>query len=332
MLSPASKLLLALMVAALGTALAYQVVVDERAGLVLFVFLAAAALAAAVATAGAAVPDQAPVVPKDAPPPERRATTTGSPARGSGWPAFAAVAVGVLAATAAAGGPGVIAGVVLVVAAAVGWFGTVWAEDPQWTPRLRERLRFRLVVPAALPAAMFLIAATIAVSVSRILLAVSKDSSVAVALVVALVILGACAFVATRPRVTSSAIMAMVAVGAVATIGIGITGVSAGEREFHPHEHEGVVELRAKNVKYSTDKITVKAGEEVSIEFHNGDAGTYHNMAVYEGDSPDAAPVFNGEGFPGDKTKVYRFTAPAAGAYVFVCDFHPNMKGTFVTK
>ncbi|MDP9386814.1 MAG: hypothetical protein M3Q48_02520, partial [Actinomycetota bacterium] len=74
MLSLASKLLLGVAAASLAIAVAYHVAVDERAGVVLLLSVATAAFVAAVATAGEAVPDHAPVVPDDAPPPERRAT------------------------------------------------------------------------------------------------------------------------------------------------------------------------------------------------------------------------------------------------------------------
>lgn len=333
MLTPVSRLLLAISLAALGTGIAYQVVVDERAGTTLFLVLAVAALAACIATAGASVADEAPVVPADAPPPERRATTTGSPPRGSAWPAGAALAVAVLGATAAAGGPVVLVGVIAVVIAAMGWFAKVWSEDPTWTPRLHERVTFRLLVPVGLPVGAFLLAATIAISLSRILLAVSKNASVLVAFVAAVAILGACSWVALRPRVTSSTVLALAAIAVISVAGAGITGVAAGEREFHPEEEEGqVVELRAKDVKFNTDTITVKAGEEVKVDFVNSDVDVYHNVAVYDGDGPDAAPVFNGEGFAGEDEREYTFTAPRPGTYVFVCDFHPNMKGTLVVE
>lgn len=333
MLTPVSRLLLAISLTAVGTGTLYQAVVDERAGTTLFLVLAVAALAACIATAGASVADEAPVVPADAPPPERRATTTGSPPRGSAWPAGAALAVAVLGATAAAGGSVVLVGVIAVVIATFGWFGKVWSEDPTWTPRLHERVTFRLLVPVGLPVAMFLLAAIIAISMSRILLAVSKNGSVLVAFVAAVAILGACSWVAVRPRVDSSTLLALVAIAVVTTAGAGITGVAAGEREFHPHEEHGeVVHIHAEEVKFDTDKITVKAGEEVTMDFLNSDVDVYHNVAVYEGDGPDAAPVFNGEGFAGVDEREYHFTAPRPGAYVFVCDFHPNMKGTLVAE
>lgn len=333
MLSLVSKLLLAVSGVGLVLALAYAVAVDERSGTMLFVFLAAAALVAAVATAGSAVPDHAPPVPADAPPPQRRATTTGSPARGSGWPAGAALATALLAGSAAVGGPVVLTGVIAVVVATAGWFAKVWSEDPTWTPRVRERVSMRLLVPVGLPVAMFLLTATIAISVSRILLAVSKNAAVLIALVVAIAILGACAWVATRPRVGSSAVLALVALATVSVAGAGITGVAAGEREFHVHEEHGeVVHIRAEEVKFDKSTITVPAAEKVEIEFVNEDEGVYHNVAVYEGDAPDAAPVFNGEGFAGHDERTYVLETPPPGAYVFVCDFHPNMKGAFVVE
>ncbi|HET7487683.1 MAG TPA: cupredoxin domain-containing protein [Acidimicrobiales bacterium] len=333
MLNPAAKFLLAVTLGAMGVAVAYQLAVDERAGLVLFVVLAGAAFAAVIATAGANVPDQAPFVPKDAPPPERRATTTGAPARGSGWPLVAALAVGVLACTAAVGGPVVWIGVVLLVVAVAGWFGKAWSEDPSWTPHLSERARLRLLIPLALPVGLFLMVATIAICVSRILLAVSKDSSVVLAMAVAITILVTCSILATRPRVTSAAVIGVAVLAVASLVGVGITGAVAGERQFHPEESEGTkVDLEAKNIKYSTDQIRVRAGEKVEIHFHNADVGTYHNMAIYEGDGADAAPVFNGAGFPGDNLRLYSFEAPPPGAYVFVCDFHANMKGQLIVE
>lgn len=337
MLNPASKLLLTMAAAGAATGFLYHAAVDERAGMVLLLALGVAGLVLAVVASGAAVPDEAPMVPAGAPAPERRATTTGSPARASGWPAFAALCLAGLAATAAAGGPVVIAGVLAVLVAAAGWFAKAWSEDPAWSPRASERLSLRLVVPVALPAAAFLLAATIAISMSRILLAVSKNGAVAIAFVAAVAILGACAWVAARPRITSSAILALVALAVVSTAGAGITGVAAGEREFHQagEEHgEGgePVHVVAREVKFDKDEIVVPAEEHVRIEFVNEDVDVFHNVAVYESEAPDAAPIFNGEGFPGEDERVYEFETPEPGTYFFVCDFHPNMKGSFVTE
>lgn len=334
MLNPASKLLLAMAAAAGATGLLYHVAVDERAGVVLLLALGVAALAMALSTAGGAVPDQAPVVAPDAPAPERRATTTGGPARGSGWPAAAAVAVAGLGATAAAGGPVVIAGVIAVLLAGAGWYARAWSEDPAWSPRADERLRFGVLVPLGLPTAAFLLAAGIAISMSRILLAVSKNAATAIALVAALAILSACAWVAARPRVTSSTILVLAALAVASTAGAGITGVAAGEREFHHagEDHGEAIHVVAEEIAFDTDQIVVPADEHVRIDFENLDLDIYHNIAVYESEAPDAAPIFNGEGFPGIDQRTYELEVHQPGTYFFVCDFHPNMKGAFVVE
>jgi plastocyanin len=70
----------------------------------------------------------------------------------------------------------------------------------------------------------------------------------------------------------------------------------------------------------------------VQIEFANSDPDIFHNVAVYESDDPDAKPVYNGVGFSGIDERTYEFETPDSGTYVFVCDFHANMKGQFVVE
>lgn len=333
MLNLVSKLLFALSAVGVVSAIAYGLVVDERSGVAIFLFLAAAAALAGGATSGSAVPDLAPLVPDDAPPPQRRATTVGLAPRGSVWPLIAAAAVTVLAAGAAVGPAMVLTGVIAVVAATGGWFSRVWSEDPTWTPRVRERVSSRLLVPVGLPIATFLLAAFIAISVSRVLLAVSKDAAALVAIVVGIGILFACAWIAARPRLRPSAVVSIAALAAVSMVGAGIAGAVSGERHFEAHgdHHDDVVHLVAEEIAFDKDEITVEAGEEVTIEFENLDS-EYHNVAVYTGEEFDARPVFNGEGFTGEDVRTYEFKAPPPGTYIFVCDFHPNMLGEFVSE
>lgn len=332
MLSLASKLLVAISATGVAMAVAYGFAVDERSGVILFVFLAAAGLIAAIAFGGATVPDFAEPVPADAPPPVRHATSVVVPPRGSGWTAAAAAAVTLLFLGAAVAWEVAAVGAGAVVLATAGWFGRVWSEHPTWTPPMRERVSSRFLVPVGLPVASVLLALTIAFSVSRTLLAISKNAATFAALVVAVVILGACAWVASRPRMASSAIVALAVLATASLAGMGVTGAIAGEREFeHEAEENEPVEVVAEEVMFEESEITVTAGEEVVIEFVNLD-DVYHNVAVYQGEGPESKPIFNGEGFAGKDERTYRFEAPAAGTYTFVCDFHENMKGTFVVE
>ena len=332
MLSLASKLLVAISATGAAMAVAYGFAVDERAGVILFVFLAAAGVIAAIALGGATVPDFAEPVPADAPPPIRHATSIAPPQRGSGWTAAAAAAVTLLAVGAAVTWEVAAVGAGAIVIATAGWFARVWSEHPSWTPRVRDRVSSRFLVPIGLPVASVLLALTIAFSLSRTLLAVSKNGATLAALVIGIVILGACAWVASRPRMASSGIVALAALATVSMAGMAVTGAVAGERDF-PHEEEEhePIKVVAHEVMFEESKITVAADEEVVIEFVNLD-DVYHNVAVYQGEGPESKPIFNGEGFAGEDERTYRFEAPAVGTYTFVCDFHENMKGTFVVE
>ena len=332
MLNPASRALMGISGAALVMGLVYAVANGtDRIGVVLLLALTIAALVGALATVGNAVPDLAPVPDPDTPP-ERRAATTGAPAKGSAWPLAAAVALALLAAGAAFGIAVLLVGVLCVLVATAGWFAKVWSEHPTWTRPVRQRVSSRLLVPVALPLGTFLLAAVIAVSTSRILLAVSKNASVLIALLMAVVILLACAWVASRPRLSSSVVIAMSVLAATSMVGAGIAGAVSGERKFHHHEEHGVVHVVAKDLKFDHDTLTVDAKHKVTMEFVNKDPD-YHNVAVYEGEGPDAKPIFNGAGFPGEKEEHYEFEAPPPGTYVFICDFHPTqMKGKLVAK
>lgn len=333
MLNLACRALLVLTAVAAVLAAGYSIAGGDRTGMVVLAFLALAAVVAAVTTFGAAVPDVAPPVPDDAPPPERRSVAATEAARGSGWPAAAAVAVSVMAVGTAVGAPVVLAGLLLALVVAAGWFATVWREHPSWTRPVRERVARRLLVPVGLPTAAVLLAVVIAVSMSRVLLALPKTASTLVALAVAVAILLACAWVASRPRLGSSVIVALSVLAAASLLGAGIAGAVAGERHFEHHEpEEEPLHVAARQLQFDKDTITVPARQEVAVEFVNRDEGIYHNVAVYAGEGPDARPIFNGEGFPGEAERTYTIDTPPPGTYTFVCDFHPNMKGKFVSE
>jgi plastocyanin len=328
--SYATKVLMALCGSALVGAAVFYAAVGGRAGAVLMLFLSLAALLAMLTVIAAGVRDIAPFVPADAPPPEPRASTPGAPATGSGWPLFSAAAVTLLAEGAATESVVLISGLIAVGLAALGWFSKAWSDHPTWTPRVSHRITDRFVAPVGLPVGGFLLAALIAVSFSRILLASSEKVAPLVALVGAVLVLGACAWVASRPRLASSALIALSALAGVSLVGAGIAGATQGERPFEKHEKVEPAEITAKGTNFLEKQVQVPSTGDVTIRFTNDDAGTYHNVAVYKGDGAEAEVVFNGEGFPGIRRKTYAFKAPAAGTYQFRCDFHANMVGTLI--
>lgn len=334
MFSYATKVLMALTGAALVGAGVYYAVEGGRSGAVLMLMLSLAAFLGILVVVGARVVDVAPHVPADAGPPEASAHTPGPAAQGSGWPLLTAAAVTLLAVGAAVGPVVVYAGLIALILTAIGWFSRAWADHHSWTPRIRGRVTERFVSPLTLPLMGTALAALIAISISRILLATDVKIAPWISLVVAVAILGACAWVASRPRLASTILTAMAVVAAVAMVGAGAVGAAQGEREFHKEHKDEPVDLAAKDNNFNEKQVTAKIthDNEILIHFENEDRDVFHNVALYESAEADAAPIWNGAGFPGIDDRHYAFEAPKPGSYTFRCDFHSNMVGTFVVE
>jgi plastocyanin len=331
LLSLPSKLLFAVAGLALALAAGYAVAVGERSGVALLV--SAAVAAAVLGGTFLATRDTAPFVAADAPPPDARATTPGAPGRGSVFPLLSALAVGIIAVGAAVGAPIGFAGLGVALLVGLGWFGKAWSEHPTWVPRVRERVSYRFLVPFSLPLLMLVLVLVIAVSMSRVLLAIDKEAATVVAIAVAIVLLTVFWVIAARPRMQSGVLTSLAVVAGLATIGAGVAGAVQGEREFHSEHHDvPEVHVTAKDVAFDKAELVVPAGEHVKIHFDNHDPDMFHNVAIYESSEPDAKPLFNGLGFAGIDGHTYDLKAPEAGTYVFVCDFHINMKGQFVAE
>ena len=336
MINVPAKIFLALSAFAGVAAIAYAVAGDDRSGVVLFAAVLVVSLFAAFAVMGSAGAD--PVDADDAEEADAAAATvTHGPsdvARPSAGPFFAALAAGLVAVGLAEGPAYVVSGGLLGLVIAGLWTAQVWREHPSFTPRLSERLGERLLVPSLLPVVALLTTAVIAISISRILLAVSKDGSIVIAGVAALVILLACAFVAYRPHIGPGAMLGLIVVAALAAGGAGVYGAAAGEREFEPHEgREQEIEVRAKDTAFEQKKLEVPAGEAVHVKFLNEDP-ILHNFAVYTPGADATSvgdPVFAGRPSV-DREVALQMEITEPGNYVFVCDFHPNMRGDLVAE
>jgi plastocyanin len=89
------------------------------------------------------------------------------------------------------------------------------------------------------------------------------------------------------------------------------------------------VTIIAQGIAFTTTDVTGPAGKPFTIAFENQDQGTPHNVAIRKADGSEA---FKGEIFNGVATKVYQVPALPAGAYPFVCNVHSNMTGTLTLK
>lgn len=91
----------------------------------------------------------------------------------------------------------------------------------------------------------------------------------------------------------------------------------------------GGVTVVAQNIAFDTNEIDLPADTPSTITFDNKDAGTPHNIAIYN-DSSLSQNLFTGEIVTGPATAQYQVPALSAGEYYFHCDVHPNMSGSVV--
>lgn len=225
-----SKALFGLSFAALIAAIAYGVATNDGSGGAVLGFVAAGAMALAI-TVAIADPDVAPYVAADAPP--RDVPPAGArPSLPSPWPVVGAVALGVGALAVATDAVVVLTAVILLTVAGIGWLFQHWAEHPSYTARYGARLKERFLVPVGLPVGVIALVGVIAISLSRIFLALPEQGTRAVALVIALVILFAAFAVAASERMARNALAALCAFAFLAVVGAGVAGLTHGERKF----------------------------------------------------------------------------------------------------
>jgi plastocyanin len=89
----------------------------------------------------------------------------------------------------------------------------------------------------------------------------------------------------------------------------------------------GDVSIVAKDIAFQTTDVAVKAGAPVTIDFDNQD-GAPHNIAISDA---KGQTVFKGD-IVSSRQVTYSVPALAAGTYTFICEVHPNMKGTITAK
>ena len=87
------------------------------------------------------------------------------------------------------------------------------------------------------------------------------------------------------------------------------------------------VTIVAKDIKYVPTDVSVKADAAFDILFDNRD-GAPHNIDI---SSASGATVFKGEIVTSTRV-TYAVGALPAGTYGFICDVHPEMKGTITVQ
>lgn len=198
------------------------------------------------------------------------------------------------------------------------------------------KVRDRLVLPVLLPLGVLLVIALVTILFALVLLAVPAAVATGIAIGAAVSVLLIFTVLSIRERLSAAdaAFMAVVAALPLVLGGAVALGVVEVADEGHGGEEEPTpieLEVIAENIEFDTDRIVVEAGRPLSIAFENKDTAP-HNIAIFEGDSPEGEVRFQGEIFPGPETMVYAAGEFEPGQYYFHCDVHPSMNGAFVVE
>jgi hypothetical protein len=225
-----SKALFGLAALVFVAAAGYGIDTSDATGTVVlgFIGLGAATLALAVAFVSADAP---PFVAPDTPPAEQ-SPVGGRPSTPSPWPLGAAVGFGLLTLGAATNGEIQLGASALLAIIGAGWLIQHWTEDPSYSAAFGRRLRERLALPFGLPVAVVALVALIAISMSRIFLALPETATRGVALAIAVVILVAAFTIAASANMARMAMGLLTGFALVALIAAGAVGIAHGERKF----------------------------------------------------------------------------------------------------
>jgi len=92
----------------------------------------------------------------------------------------------------------------------------------------------------------------------------------------------------------------------------------------------GTLQISARNLQFSTNALTAPADEPFKIQFENQE-GAPHNVSIYN-DESRSQTIFRQDPISGPQTVTYDIPATPAGSYLFLCDVHPDMKGTLTVQ
>lgn len=186
-----------------------------------------------------------------------------------------------------------VLGGVVALFGAISWFITSWREHPAYVPTSSQRLSDRLGAPIGMPVLVLLLIGFIVVCVSRILLAVSKDGSVVVAGVAALLVITGGVTLAARPRLDKRLLGGLAALAVVALVVVGIVGQAKGERKFGEGEGHGEAAVETPVAGSEPAGTEVPASEPVvTVTDQSGagaETGTDETGAPVEAEPPTTA-------------------------------------------
>ena len=120
--------------------------------------------------------------------------------------------------------------------------------------------------------------------------------------------------------------LGLLTLAAVTAACSGASAAPGSDAPADPPAGDAIV-IVAKDLKFQTTDVTVPAGEPVAIVLDNQE-GAPHNIAIKDA---AGAEVFKGE-IVSSARVTNNVPALAAGTYTFLCEVHPDMKGTITAQ
>jgi plastocyanin len=322
-LTDSSKVFLPVAGLGLGLGLFYAAASSDHAGATLLLFLFVAAGVVGITLLRYRDNEVAPPVAPDAPAAEPRPVRPEPAPAGGGWALLGGAAVGLALSGLVIGPAASISGIALGAIVVGGWLASLSGER---TGRVLNLL------PIGLPLMGFFAIGTLIFFMSRILLAVpSANASTAIAVVVAVLVLGGGTLVAAKPNISPSALVTGMGVAGVLFLAGGLVAAGLGERKAEGGAFAGPASITAKNIRFDKAVLEFRAESPSILRFKNKDTDP-HNVAIYN-DASLSKTIFSFDPIPGPISQDFQFTAPPEGRYFFRCDVHPQqMRGTVVVK
>lgn len=158
------------------------------------------------------------------------------------WPVIGAFSAAAVVLGLAVGSQMVVVGLVGLVCCTFEWAARAWADRATGDPEVNQSIRNRLMNPIEIPVLAVIGIGGLVLAVSRILLALPKFGSYLAFGVIPTVMLVFGVLIIMKPKMSQSAIAAILLVGGVAILAGGVAAAIAGERDHgggHEEEHGG---------------------------------------------------------------------------------------------
>ncbi|MEX0991114.1 MAG: cupredoxin domain-containing protein [Actinomycetota bacterium] len=195
-----------------------------------------------------------------------------------------------------------------------------------------ENPRDRLLLPLLIPIVALMVIAAFAIGLAKILLSVSAEAATFIALSVGIAVLLVGSQIARFRKGSAGPVVLMFASFAGVAIFAGGTMLALGrgyvpEHEEGPEVERAEVSIVAEGLKFVPTDVPVPADEPLAIDFDNKDAGTQHNIEIFDGEADSDPVLFDGEIITGPAQVTYDVEPLKAGSYLFICKVHPTMTG-----